>query len=223
MIKKITAQRGVARFAWAMAWIATVVGELHALARHATEDGKADLNLPLTRAWAVPAADLLKPLLNWASPDTVYLTYGKIWLPVFLSFTLAAFVVHRRRRPVGFETWAWRITLTGYVIATLSVFGDYYTPWIDQSFLFLTLPGLLVSSVGSTMLGIALLRNHFQPRVTAWLLLLWIPLLFGITQITSMGNAVLPAIWAWAIAIRSASSFESSSSSVPAVSANLAT
>jgi hypothetical protein len=33
----------------------------------------------------------------------------------------------------------------------------------------------------------------------------------------------VPAIWAWAIASRSASSFESSSSSVPAVSANLAT
>jgi hypothetical protein len=118
MIKKLTAQRGVARFAWAMAWIATVVGELHALARHATEDGKADLDGPLTRAWAVPAADLLEPLLNWAAPDTVYMAYGKIWLPVFVSFALAAFVVYRRRRPVGFEKWAWRITLSGYVMAT---------------------------------------------------------------------------------------------------------
>jgi hypothetical protein len=223
MIKKLTAQRGVARFAWAMAWIATVVGELHALARHATEDGKADLDGPLTRAWAVPAADLLKPLLNWAAPDTVYLAYGKIWLPVFVSFTLAAFVVYRRRSPVGFEKWAWRITLTGYVMATLSVFGDYYTPWIDQSFLFLTIPGLLLSCVGSMVLGIALLRNHFRPRVTPWLLVLWFPLLFAITQITSLGNAVLPAIWAWAIAIRSASSFDPSSSSAPAAPANLAT
>jgi hypothetical protein len=96
-------------------------------------------------------------------------------------------------------------------------------PWIDQSFLFLTLPGLLVSSVGSTVLGIALLRNHFRPRVTPWLLVLWIPLLLAITQITSMGNTVLPALWAWAIAIRSAGSLDPSSSSAPASSPNLAT
>jgi hypothetical protein len=220
MLETFTAQRRVARFAWAMAWIATVAGELHALARHATEDGKGDLELPLTRAWAAPAADLLDPLLNWADPDTVYLTYGKIWLPVFVSFTLAAFVVYRRRRPAGFEKWAWRITLTGYVIATVAVFGDYYTPWIDQAFL-ITVPALLLSLVGSTVLGIALLRSHFRPRVTPWLLVLWIPLLVGITQITSLGNAVLPAIWAWAIAIRRPASVDRSSSS-PAAAPHLA-
>jgi hypothetical protein len=49
------------------------------------------------------------------------------------------------------------------------MFGDYYTPWIDQSFLLLTIPGLLISLVGSTMLGIALLRNRYRPRTTAWL------------------------------------------------------
>jgi hypothetical protein len=95
-------------------------------------------------------------------------------------------------------------------------------PWLDQSFLFLTLPGLLLSSVGSTALGIALLRNRFRPRVTPWLLALWIPLLIAITQITSMGNTVLPALWAWAIAIRSASSFDPSPSSAPVASPNLA-
>jgi hypothetical protein len=98
-----------------------------------------------------------------------------------------AFVVHQRRRPGGFEKWAWRVALTGYVIATLSVFGDYYTPWIDQSFLLLTIRGLLISLVGSTMLGIALLRNHFRPRATAWLLTLWVPLFIGIGQMTSLG------------------------------------
>jgi len=201
MLETLTAQRRVARFAWVMAWIATVIGELHALARHATEDGKADLELPLTRAWAVPAADLLDPLLNWAEPDTVYRTYGKIWLPVFVSFTLAAFVIYRRRRPAGFEKWVWRLTLTGYGVATASVFGDYFTPWIDQAFV-ITVLALFTSLGGSTVLGIVFLRSRFRPRVTPWLLVLWIPLLMGITQITSLGNGILPAIWAWAIAIR---------------------
>jgi hypothetical protein len=154
-------------------------------------------------------------LLNWADPDTVYLTYGKIWLPVFVSFTLAAFVVYRRRRSTRFEKWAWYITLTGYIIATVAVFGDYYTPWIDQAFL-VTVPALLLSLAGSTMLGIALLCSDFRPRTTPWLLVLWIPLLVGITQITSLGNAVLPAIWAWAIAIRRPAPVDRSSSSTPA-------
>jgi hypothetical protein len=215
MLETFIARRKVARFAWAMAWIATVVGELHALARHATEDGKADLDLSLTRAWAVPAADLLDPLLNWSDPDTVYLTYGKVWLPVFVSFTLAASVVYRSRGPAGFEKWAWRIALSGYLIATVAVFGDYYTPWIDQAFL-VTVPALLLSLVGSTVLGIALLRSDFRPHVTPWLLVLWIPLFVGITQITSLGNAVLPAIWAWAIAIRRPAPIDRSSSSTPA-------
>ena len=56
----------------------------------------------------------------------MYLTYGKIWFPVFLAFTLCAFVLRRRRQPVGFEKWAWRVALTGYVWSTLAVFGDYW-------------------------------------------------------------------------------------------------
>jgi hypothetical protein len=79
-----------------------VVGELHALARHATAEGKEDLNQPLTRAWSVPASRALRPLLDSSDPDTVYLTYGKIWFPVFAAFTLCAFVVHQRRRSAGF-------------------------------------------------------------------------------------------------------------------------
>jgi hypothetical protein len=196
------AQRLIGRFAWIMAWVGLVVGELHALARHATDEGKEDLNQPLTRAWSVPASRALRPLLDWSNPDTVYLTYGKIWFPVFAGFTLCAFVLQQRRRPAGFEKWAWRVALTGYLIATLSVFGAYYTPWIDQSFVLLTVPGLLISLVGSTMLGIALLRNRFQPRATAWLLALWIPLFIGIGQVTSLGNAVLPVVFAFGIAGR---------------------
>jgi hypothetical protein len=197
------AQRLIGRLAWIMAWIMAwvglVVGELHALARHATADGKDDLNLPLTRAWSVPACRALRPLLDWSDPDTVYLTYGKIWLPVFAAFTLCAFVVHQRRRPAGFEKWAWRVALTGYVILTLAVIGAYYTPWIEQSFLLLTIPGLLISLIGSTMLGVALLRNRFRPRATAWLLALWIPLFIGIVQVTSLGNAALPVVFAYGI------------------------
>lgn len=202
MFASPSTQRLICRVTWITAWVATVVGELHALARHATVDGRADLDLPLTRAWSVPASRALRPLLDWADPDTVYLTYGKIWLPVFAAFTLCAFVVHARRNAAGFEKWAWRVALTGYVIATVSVFGDYYTPWLEESFLFVGIPGLLLTTLGSTALGIALLRNKFRPRTTGWLLAAFIPLFLAISEVTSLGNAILPVIWGWAIAGR---------------------
>jgi hypothetical protein len=75
-------------------------------------------------------------------------------------------------------------------------------PYALQSFLLLTIPGLLISLVGSTMLGIALLRNRFQPRATSWLLTLWIPLFIGIGQVTALGNAALPVGFAFGIAGR---------------------
>jgi len=182
MFESAETQRRIGRFAWVMAWVGLVVGQLHALARHNTADGREDLHSALTRAWSDPARAALRPLLDWGDPDLVYVTYGKVWLPVFLAFTLCAFVVRRRRQPSGFERWAWRIALTGYVWACVSVFGDYWTQWtgtpnalLDLSFL-VGLPGLLVTLVGSTLLGIALLRNGLRPRAAAWLLTLPIPL-----------------------------------------------
>ena len=199
------AQRRIGRYAWAMAWVGLVVGQLHALARHNTLDGREDLKSGLVRAWSDPARAALRPLLDWGNPDLVYVTYGKIWLPVFLGFTLCAFVVRRRRSPQGFEKWAWRVALTGYVWACVSVLGDYWTQWtgtpnalLEVSFV-VGLPGLVITLVGSTLLGIALLRNGLRPRAAAWLLTLTIPVAVAALSVTSMGSAALAVMFAFAI------------------------
>ena len=201
----------IGRYAWVMAWVGLVVGQLHALSRFATADGKEDLELPLTAAWAEPAADVLAPLLEWADPDLVYVTYGKIWFPVFLAFTLCAFVVYRRRQPVRFEKWVWRVALTGYVVASVGVFLDYWTQWtgnyegggIEEMFFtlgwFVSVPGLLLMLLGSTVLGGTLLVKRFRPRLPAVLLLLIIPLGFLILEVTSLGNLALPVMFAFGI------------------------
>jgi hypothetical protein len=161
-------------------------------------------------------------VLDWANPDAVYLTYGKIWLPVFVAFTLCAFVVRRRRQPVGFEKWAWRIALTGYVLACVGVFCDYWTQWatynafFDVAFL-ITLPGFLLTLLGSTLLGIVLLRRGFVPRSSAWLLALTLPLAFGILQVTSMGSAALPVMFAFGIAGRRLARAPEAVSTTPSV------
>ena len=203
-----THERRIATFALAMATFGTVAGQLHALARHATEDGKEDLELALTAVWAVPAAHWFRPLLSWSDPDTVYRTYGKLWLPVFVAFTLAAYVAYRRRRPVRVEKWVWRIALAAYALATVSVVAEYYTPYLDESFVFLSLPALLLTALSSTVLGGILLARGYRPRTSAVLLVAFIPSVVAITQVTSMGSAVLPLAWGWALAARRSTAAE---------------
>ena len=201
--------RRIGRIAWVMAWVALVLGQFHAMARHNTVDGSEDLQSWTTRVWSDPARKVFAPLLDWANPDAVYLTYGKIWFPVFLAFTACAFVVRRRRQPVtGFEKWAWRFALLGYCWATLAVLVSYWTQWthttdvLDLAFLFLDIPGLLLTLVGSTVLGIALLRRGVRPRATGWLLALTIPIAVVTLMFTSMGSAALPVAFAFGIAGR---------------------
>ena len=211
MFESVESQRRIGRFAWVMAWVGLVVGQLHALSRFATEDGKEDLEIYLTAWWAEPAADRFRPLLDWADPDIVYITYGKIWLPVFLAFTLCAFVVRRRREPVGFEKWAWRLALTGYVVACAGVFLDYWTQWTGdyngdgiEALLFAagwmtSLPGLALTMLGSTVLGLTLLAKRFRPAGCAVLLAAAFPLALGVLEFTSLGSAALPIMFAFGI------------------------
>lgn len=200
--------RLIGRLSWISAWAALVLGQLHALARHATEDGASDLELPATRAWAEPAADLVAPLLTWGDPDLVYVTYGKLWLPVFVLFTAAAFVAHRHRRPRGFEKWAWRAVLVGYVGACVSVVGEYWTQWTGEpnallDIVFLaSMPFLLLTMLGSTVLGVTLLVKGYRPRATAVLVACAVPGLVVIPMVTSLGNIVLPLAFGWAVAAR---------------------
>jgi hypothetical protein len=193
----------IGRIAWAMAWVGLVVGQLHALARFRTEEGRSDLDSGLVSAWAEPAGDLLAPLLEWASPDTVYLTYGKVWLPVFLAFTLCAFVVRRRRDPRRAETWVWRVVLTAYLLACVSVAAEYWTQWgamndalLDTVFV-ASIPVILVTMLGSSVLGVVLARRGLGgPAV---LLALTFPLVFVISAVTSLGNVALPIAFAFGI------------------------
>jgi hypothetical protein len=204
-MRTTTADRWVGITAWAAAWVGLVLAPVHALSRFATVDGTADLQSAVVRAWAEPAARWLRPLLDWSDADTVYVTFGRGWLPLLLAATVCAFVVRRRHDPRGRERWVWWISLTGYAAATVSVVGDYFTPWMDESFAFVGIPAILVSVFGSTVLGVVQLRRPFRPRATAWLLALWLPLFFLLSSVIAMGAALLPMLWAWGFAGRALS------------------
>lgn len=205
-------QRMIGRLTWAAAWTGLALGQLHALARHRTIEGKLDLDSSLTSFWAEPAADLLSPLVRWGSPDAVYLTYGKLWLPLFAVMTLCAFVVRRRRSPYGLEKWGWRLALAGYVAATVCVAAQYWTMMtavndtvLDPVFL-ATIPAILLTVIGSTVLGIALLRGDRRSgvrlpgvRLPGALLTAAIPGLVVIPMFTSLGNVILPMLFAFGV------------------------
>ncbi len=207
-------ERQIGQLAWVMAWVGLVVGQLHALARFRTADGLEDIdpdNYPLTAAWAVPADDLLSPLLDWGNPDLVYVTYGKIWVPVFLAVTLCAVVVYRRRRPAGFEKWMWRINIVLFAAATLGVFLTYGIQFTGsyegdgvQAALFtigtwFDFLGLGLMLIFTSVLGVTLLVKRFRPVLPAVLLALMFPATIGITQVTSLGSAFLPIMFAFGI------------------------
>ena len=186
-----------------VAVLTTVLAPIHALSRYATADGKSDLDSSAVRAWAEPARDALEPLLDWASADTVYTSYGKVFFFVIAFMTVCALVV-RGRRPesTGAEKWGWRIAAPGYVILTVGCLGEYWSPWLDETFAIVGIPGILLSMIGSFVLGIGLLRRGFQPRATAVLLIASLPLLFVLSDLIALGATFVPLVWAWSLAIR---------------------
>ena len=199
-ITQLTAQR-ITRFAWIMAAVGTVGGQVHALARAQSHPHDFE-EAPLAAAWGEPATRLLRPLLDWSDPWTVYITYGKIWTPVCVAFLAAAYLVYQHRHPQGAERRLWQTALVAYAVMTLSVFGDYFTPWMDQMFI-LGIGAFLVIGLAGIPLGIVMLRNGFRPRITPILRISFIPFMFAVTTVTSLGSALLPLMWGWAIAAQS--------------------
>lgn len=175
--------------------VAVVVSPLLALSYFATSGGVEQLDNPTVSAWATPARHLVGGLLTWASPVRVYGTYWLTFWVLFSAVFLCARAVHARRpADVGrLERWGWRMVLVSYALGAVGglsaiailVDGSAENIVIDVAFVVLMLPAIALDAIGSTVLGVALLRDRYQPRITAWLLALAfpaiavIPFLFG--------------------------------------------
>ena len=205
-------ERGIGRFAWVMAWVGLVAGQMHALARFSVPAHAGDLEYPGTRIWAVPTMRALRPLLGWGTPEQVYVHYGKVWLPVFVASTLCGVAVYRRRRPEGFERWAWRAAIASLGVMLVGVFLDYWTQWTGQAEgghglearlfwlgTWVTFPGLALMLLTVTTLGITLLVNGFRPVLPAVMFAAIIPFAFAITEVTSLGSVALPVMFGFGV------------------------
>jgi hypothetical protein len=207
MLKHATSRTGL--YAAIAAAVAVILSPLLALSYFATGGGADELHSRTVAAWAGPTRDLVGGLLTWASPDRVYATYVQAFALLFPAVLLCALAV-RRRRPRGTRTErvGWRIALTGYSIATaglVSVFviliaGSISGGALNIVFLTLLLPGMFVSAIGSTVLGIAFLRAHYTPRLTSWLLTLAFPSMVVVPELLGHNSlGMVPLIVAWGV------------------------
>ena len=204
----MSATRLTGLYAATAATLSLLFAPLLALAYFGTQDGAEDLEIGTVSAWADPARDLAGGLLTWASPDRVYSTYLQALALLFPAVFLCARAVRARRpMPSGrLERWGWRIALTGYGLASVGIAaaavaligGSSESAALNAIFLALMVPGMLISIIGSTVLGIALLRGHYAPATTAWLLALALPLMvIGSSVLGHNSLGMVPLFLAW--------------------------
>jgi hypothetical protein len=190
---------------------AVLFAPLLALSYFGIDDGASELESGTVSAWAEPTRDLVGGLLTWASPDRVYATYVQVFALLFPSVFLCAWAVRRRRLAhVGrLERWGWRVSLIGYGLASLGLLAAFVVLFAGSAadaalngiFLALMLPGMALSAIGSTTLGIALIRGRYTPKLTAWLLALSLPSMLFIPDVLGHNSlGMLTVFVAWGVA-----------------------
>jgi hypothetical protein len=201
--------RWLGGYAMGAAAAALVVAPLLGLAWFATPDGAEALESASVAWWADPSRDALDPLLTWAGSDRVYATYVQLVALLWPAVLLSAWHAFRRRPArTRSERAAWRVLLTGCLlmqagltwVSLVLVSGDPNGSAVDVPFLALMVPGTLLSTAGSTSLGVSLLRGGWTPRPTAWLLAVAFPFWFVVSIVLGHnGLGMLTMFLAWAV------------------------
>lgn len=148
-------------------------------------------------AWGDDVRELLRPMVSFAEPDTVYSAYGKVYFLVLLGLLVGLLALSRARGGgmSGAERWGFRLSIAGIILNLVGIVTDY-TVFEDSvvenvGFAAGSLLGLLFLVVGSVMLGIVWLRSAGAPRLGAWLLLLALP---GMVLLGLLGFGNLPSM-----------------------------
>jgi hypothetical protein len=200
--------RLVGLYAALAALAAAVVSPLLALAYLSTSQGGNDIDSAPVSWWASPILRHAGSLVTWHTPDRAYATYTQALALLFPAVLLCALTARRCRGSVSRgEQWGWRVALGGYWLACLGLLaasvtlvpGHADSPALNAVFVAVLLPAMVLSVIGSTMLGIALLRGRYRPRVAAWLLALAIPLLAAGNILGHNSLGMLPLMIAWGL------------------------
>jgi hypothetical protein len=174
---------------------------LAAIAYHRTQDGAGEPQAPWVRAWSEPVQNTVEGAFTWAPADTVYLTYGKVYLVAMIGILCAVVALHRNDSSDSrLSRWAPRVALTTFGLTTLGVAGEYWTPWTDQVFLFVSVPSLLLIVLSSPLLVAWLLRRQLGSLLGAWMVALTLPGIVGLTILGGhLGFAIIWLSMSWAL------------------------
>lgn len=153
------------------------------------------------RAWAEPLLAHDAGLLSWSDPHTMYMTYGKVSILMFVGFIAGLVGLHARQKEragrVGL--WGYRVALASSTVFLAGLLVAYTTPLTDVAFMTMMVPGLLGQLVGYPLFGWGAWRARVAPRLVAGLLLvgafpLFIPLSVLLGH-NSAGFLVLCVAW----------------------------
>lgn len=177
--------------------LGVLVSPLYSLAYFATDEVAPSAE----PGWAEPARDVLGPLLTFASPDDVYLTYGKLFLAIWLGMLAGLIGLHDRHAGQGgrLERWGFRASAFGLVLLVIGAFGAYWLGLVDAFFAGFIVPGLLLLVFGSPIFGLGTWRAGVALRIAAVLLVVGGPGIFVISEIATLGGGLVLLYLAWVV------------------------
>ena len=142
------------------------------------------------------------PLLGFAAAGAVSTTYGLLLAAAPPGLVAGALLLRstRRGRAGRGEGICTSLALAAYGLLAVATAVVFATPWTDVAFLVLLLPGMLLTLLGSTALGVVLLRRRAAPAATSWLLAAAVPAFAAVS--TAVGHnaaGLVPVFAAWAV------------------------
>lgn len=179
----------------------------YASAFFATPNGAESAEPAWVQAWHEPFRDTMEPLLTFASPHTVYVTWGKALSLVMVGWIAGLVGLHSWQRADGrrLERAAFRLALVAtslFAVASLPLYWmpqPYWDAYVDYFFMGLAVPGFLLTMIAFPLYGWATIRARVVPRAVGWLLALGafpgIILLTMLTGSLTGGLLVLNAAW----------------------------
>ena len=103
-----------------------------------------------------PSSGSPDPLVTFASPYVVRVTYFKLFLFIVLGMLAGVVGLHASQAQHGgrLERWSFRASFVGLLLLTIGAFSGYWPPLLGFSFVALIVPGLLLLVVGSPLFGL---------------------------------------------------------------------
>lgn len=123
-------------------------------------------------AWDGPFRDAFPAAFDFAGPDGVYLTYGRIF-PFVMAGLLAGMWALRGfhgNAPTRFLQASFYGLAGTHSILVLASMVEFYTPYNNEAFL-VVFPAMILGVVSYVLYGIASLRARALPRTASWMLI----------------------------------------------------